>query len=86
MIHDSLDWQKEEARLMTTIHKLNTHDFFIAMQIITAIRRSIAQLSRAEVNARRNKTTRIISEKLNEINGLIDTLDAELIFPLLRGK
>lgn len=86
MIHNSLDWQQEEARLIDIIYKLGMSDAFAAMQVITTIRRYVEQLSRAEVDARRNKTTRIVSEKLNDINNLIYILDAELIFPLLRGK
>ena len=85
MIRTSLDWEQEEDRLLIMIRRLLPEDFVTAVQVLNSIRAHVKLLSQAEVNARRNKTTRITSEKVKEINDLIEILDAELIFPLLRS-
>ena len=85
MIQTSLDWEQEETRLVEMFRRLRYQDFLTAVQVLNSIRAHVKLLSQAEVNARRNKTTRITSEKVKEINDLIEILDAELIFPLLRS-
>lgn len=81
-INNSIDWSTVESILLHQAHGLK-HEADVK-HMIQNIRKSVTELSRAEVEARRGKKHRA-AELLEQVNKDIETVEGFLLMAALLG-
>jgi hypothetical protein len=82
MIRNSLDWDREESKLLRQVKGLeNTYD---VKKMILNIRHDVTRLSIAEIDARRGKKTTAIM-LLDTINNNIEMIEEYALIAKIMG-
>ena len=80
-IQNSLDWQKVHADLSSQLSSSGYNpDLYKMLNNITLM---VTELSKAEVESRRSKSTRVTQEKVADINKAINHLEKLMLMALL---
>jgi hypothetical protein len=75
------DWEQVKADLTTQLKSINYNPNLF--KILNNIQDMVNDLSRVAVDARRTRNSRIIVDKLTEINGAIEQLEKLIMYAIL---